>query len=71
MAIGQRRSPVRVRIISATVECAGPADQRQASADDGDASLKQRCCPAFAGKEVQFFPGHVVGRDARWAAPGT
>ncbi|HEY1346397.1 MAG TPA: hypothetical protein VGF54_15525 [Streptosporangiaceae bacterium] len=71
MAIGQRRSPVRVRIISATGECAGPADQRQASADDGGASLKQRCCPAFAGEGLQLFPGHVVGREARWAAPCT
>jgi hypothetical protein len=71
MAIGQRRSPVRVRIISATGECAGPADQRQASADDGGASLKQRRRPAFAGEGLQLFPGHVVGRDARWAAPCT
>jgi hypothetical protein len=71
MAIGQRRSPVRVRIIAATVECAGPPDQRQASADDGDAGLKQVCCPAFAGEGLQLFPGHVAGRDARCAAPCT
>ena len=67
MAIGQRSSPVRVRIISGTVECACRGDQRQAGAGDGGASLKQRCCPAFAGEGLQLFPGHVVGRDARCA----